>query len=68
MLKCFVFELLKKLNLIETAPQWFSLVEVKPHYENENYSVYLDIPEYSGRDGESIRDSARPDRKVIMKN
>ena len=67
-LKCFFFEMLRKLVLIETAPQWFSLAEVKPQYENEKYTVNWDIPEYSGRDGETIRDSARPDGKVVMKN
>ena len=66
-LKCFIFQLLKKLKLIESAPQWFSLAEVKPQYENENYIVNWDIPEYSGRDGETVRDSARPDGKVVMK-
>ena len=60
--------MLRKLELIETAPQWFSLAEVKPQYDNENYIVNWDIPEYSGRDGETIRDSARPDGKVVMKN
>jgi len=67
-LKCFFFEMLRKLKLIETAPEWFSLVEVKSKYENEDYEVNWDIPEYSGRDGESIKDSARPDGKLVMKN
>ena len=66
-LKCFFFEMLKKLELIEDTPQWFSSVEVKPQYENEKYLVNWDIPEYSGRDGETIRDSARPDGKIVMK-
>ena len=67
-LKCFFFELLKKFNLIEEVPPWFSNIDVKPSYTNEVYSAFWNIPEFSGRDGESGRNCATPDGKIIMKN
>ena len=60
--------MLGKFKLIDKAPQWFSMIDVKPQYRNDEYSVNWDIPEFSGRDGETIRDSARPDGKLVMKN
>ena len=65
-LKCFFFEVLAKLELIEDAPQCWSQDRVKPQYSNEKYEVSWDIPEYSGRDDETIHDSARPDGKIAM--
>ena len=59
--------MLKKLNFIEEVPPWFSSVKVKPQYEDDEYMINWDIPEYSGRDGETIRDSAKPDGKLVMK-
>ena len=67
-LKCFFFPVLKKCKFIEDVPSWFTSIDVKPHYENDEYSVFWDVPEYSGRDDETIRDGARPDGKLIMKN
>ena len=67
-LKCFFFPMLKRCGFIDEIPPWFSAKEIKPEYENENYLVRWDVPEYSGRDGESIRDAARPDGKLIMKH
>ena len=67
-LKCFFFPMLKKCGFIEETPPWFSAKEIQPEYENDNYLVRWDVPEYSGKDGESIRDAARPDGKLIMKN
>ena len=67
-LKCFFFPMLRKCGFIEEIPPWFSAKEIKPKYENENYLVHWDVPEYSGKDGESIRDAARPDGKLVMKN
>ena len=65
-LRCFFFEALAKFELIDEAPQWFSPNKVKPKYENANYEMSWDLPEYSGRDGETIDDSARPDGKIVM--
>ena len=66
-LKCFFFQMLRKFKFIEEIPPWFSPVNVKPEYQNDEYTINWDIPEYSGRDGETIRDSARPDGKLVMK-
>ena len=52
--KCFFFEVLAKFELIEDAPQWISPEKVKPEYYNEYYVVSWDIPEYTGRDDETI--------------
>ena len=65
--KCFFRSLLKMFNFLDEIPPWFSQVEVKPQYENEKYLINYDIPEFSGKDGESIRDAARPDGKLVMK-
>ena len=64
--KCFFFEVLAKFELIEDASQWISPEKVKPAYCNEYYVVSWDIPEYTGRDNETIHDSARPDGKIMM--
>ena len=65
-LKCFFFKMLMKFKMIDTAPPWFSPDKIKPLYQNQNYEVFWDIPEYSGRDDETIKDGARPDGKLIM--
>ena len=52
---------------MDEVPPWFSSIAIKPEYENDEYLVHWDVPEYSGKDGESIRDAARPDGKLIMK-
>ena len=64
--KCFFFEVLAKFELIEDAPQWISPEKVKPEYHNDHYVVSWDIPVYTGRDDETIHDSARPDGKIMM--
>ena len=65
--KCFFFPMLKKCGFMEEVPPWYSSIVVKPQYENDSYLINWDVPEYSGRDDESIRDAARPDGKIIMK-
>ena len=66
-LKCFFFPMLKKCGFIDELPPWFSQKVIQPEYENDEYLVCWDVPEYSGKDGETIRDAARPDGKLIMK-
>ena len=66
-LRCFFFPMLKKCGFIKEVPPWFSASVVESEYENDEYFVHWDVPEYTGRDGESIRDAARPDGKLIMK-
>ena len=65
-LKCFFSEALVQLKLIEKVPLWSSPVKVQPCYSNDNYEMYWDIPEYSGKDEETIDGSARPDGKIVM--
>ncbi len=59
--------MLNKYGLSKTTPCWYSVEKVKPSYENEQYSVFWDVPEYTGRDEESEETLARPDGKVISK-
>ena len=66
-LKCFFFELLYKLGFMENVPPWFAQVDVKPEYESDNYLVQWNVPEYSGKDNETIRDRPTPDGKIMMK-
>ncbi len=66
-INCFVNPILKSCGFINEIPPWFSNIDIKPQYENEHYLINYDVPEYSGRDGESIRDAARPDGKLVMK-
>ena len=64
-LKCLLFHLLAKFGFIEEVPLWNSPVKIKPLYENENVAIW-GVPEYSGKDGELIKDTARPDGKVVL--
>ena len=66
-IKCFFNFLLRKCGFINEIPPWFTSIDIKPQYENEQFLINSDVPEYSGRDGESIRDAARPDGKIVMK-
>ena len=65
-LKCFFFQVLFKFGFIKDAPPWFSPDKIKPVYKNQMYEISWDVPEYSGRDGETITDAARPDGKIVM--
>ena len=65
-LKCFFLKLLGKYGFIQDVPPWNSHMAIKPVYEKDEVELFWDIPEYSGRDGESIRDAARPDGKIIL--
>ena len=66
-LKCFFYPMLKQCGFMDEVPPWFSSIDIKPEYESDEYLVHWDVPEYSGKDGESNRDAARPDGKLIMK-
>ena len=65
-LKCFFFPMLVKFGFMSKSPFWFSAEKVKPCYENENYIVYWDIPEYRGTDDENEDSIPRPHVKIIM--
>ena len=62
-----MYQYLSKQKLIETCPPWYSKVEIKPKYSNDDITVYWDIPEYSGYD-DDLDHPLRPDGKVIKKN
>ena len=66
-LQYILFKFLKKCKLIESVPPWFTKVEIKPHYENEDVVVYWDIPEYSGHMDEEDDKVLRPDGKIVLK-
>ena len=65
-LKCLFFHLLAKFAFIEEVPPWSSPVKIKPLYENEDVAISWDVLEYSGKDGESIKDGARADGEVLL--
>ena len=46
-LKILFFELLKSYQLIEVIPPWYSPTQPKPSYENEQATVYWDVPVYA---------------------
>ena len=46
-LKILFFELLKSHQLIEVIPPWYSPTQPKPSYENEQATVYWDVPVYA---------------------
>ena len=62
-LKCFVWPMLHMYGLVEKCPTWYAPDEVKPHYSNETVEFWWDVPEYTGRDTESIH-PPRPDGKL----
>ena len=66
-LQYIMYHYLSKNKLIETCPPWYSKVEIKPKYSNDDITVYWDIPEYSGYD-DDLDHPLRPDGKVIKKN
>ena len=68
-LKVFFFEMLKKFELIDNVPRWYTDKEVKPLYENDNVSIYWDVPEFTGAQEDANEDRMRrPDGKLVMKN
>ena len=65
--KTFFFEVLHKFGFIDHIPPWFTNENIKPMYENDKYIVYWNIPEFSGKDGETLKERATPDGKIILK-
>jgi hypothetical protein len=66
-LRYILFKFLYKFKLIETCHPWYSEVDIKPSYENEDILLLWDIPEYSGRDDENDDHVLRPDGKLVWK-
>ena len=64
--KCIFFQLLHNYGFIDNIPPWYSKVKVKPIYENENVSIFWDIPEYTGDMEENDLNIKRPDGKLIL--
>ena len=59
--------MLKTFGLIEKVPCWYANDEVKPHYSKDNVDFWWNVPEYTGRDTESIH-PPRPDGKLVYTN
>jgi len=66
-LQYILFRFLKKHGLIDSLPPWYTKITIKPKYENEELSLYWDIPEYSGYEDEEEDKVLRPDGKIVMK-
>ena len=66
-LKFIMFNFLKKVDMIEKCPPWFSNVKINASYENSDILMLWDIPEYSGKDDEVEENVQRPDGKIIFK-
>jgi len=64
-LKCFVWPMLHMFGLVEKCPIWYASDKVKPYYKNEKIEFWWDVPEYTGRDEESVH-PPRPDGKLKM--
>ena len=61
--------MLKKYELIESVPPWYTDRKVKPFYENDQAVVNWDIPEFTGANEEIEEDRVfRPDGKITIKN
>ena len=46
-IKIIFFELLKDYLLIQTTPPWYSPIQPKPVYENNQVTAYWDVPVYA---------------------
>ena len=65
-LQFILFSYLRKINLIDSCPPWYTKVCIKPMYQNKDIEVYWDIPEYSGYASEDAEHRPlRPDGKII---
>ena len=64
-LKCFIWSVLYKFNIIEKQPIWYAPDKVKPYYENETFKFWWDCPEYTGYDNE-VPHPLRPDGKIMV--
>ena len=68
-LKCFFFEILKMYGFLQECPPWYTMKDVEPYYDNDQYTVWWDIPEFAGANSEvNERDVFRPDGKIKLKN
>ena len=64
-LQWILFHFLVKNNLSESCPAWYSKINIKPYYGNEDIKLYWDIPEYNGQEDEDENKVLRPDGKII---
>ena len=66
-LQFIMFKFLFKNNMITDFPSWCTKICIKPLYQNDEFEVYWDIPEYAGYGRELENGPLRPDRKIINK-
>ena len=58
-----LYNFLHKRKIIEKCPPWYSKVEIKSKYEDDDITLLWDIPEYSGKEDEEEEKTLRPDGK-----
>ena len=67
-LTCFFNELLVKYGFISECPPWFSQIKVKPYYDNDEATIWWNIPEFTAATIDDEERILRPDGKVLLKN
>lgn len=68
-LKCFFFEILNMYGFLKECPPWFTPNNVEPYYDNEQYTVWWDIPEFAEANSDvNENDILRPDGKIKIKS
>ena len=66
-LQLILFHFLHKHKVIPECPEWYSKICIKPKYEDDNFVLLWDIPEYSGYENEEEEHVLSPDGKLISK-
>ena len=62
------FELLRDLKLIDSVPPWYSPVQPKSLFENEDVQAYWDIPMFAGISWSKGQKSKRKDSRSSSKD
>ena len=55
-----------KCGFISECPPWFSQIKVKPYYDNDDASIWWNIPEFTGATTDDEERIFRPDGKVML--
>ena len=61
-----LFKFLTKKQFISRCPPWYSNVNIKPIYDNDEATITWDIPEYTGYESNEDIRPPRPDGKIVM--
>ena len=65
-LQYILYNFLFKRKMIEKCPPWYSKVDIKSKYENNEILLLWDIAEYSGNENEEDENVLRPDGKLFL--